>query len=274
MAEGATLPATGTVVAGDIINGEIYQRVKAAIGPDGSYADLQFGQAAMTASLPVVIASDQTAIPVSGPLTDTQLRAAAIPVSGTFYQATQPVSGPLTDAQLRAVAVPVSGTFYQGTQPVSGTFWQGTQPISGTVDTELPAAAALADAASNPTTSAVGAALLAYNGATWDRVRTPGRYVDLNGATITTIATVWTPAAGKKFRLMGGMISVDSACSVLFEDNGAGTTIIRTPKLLANTPYNFVLANGILSGAADRVLKATASTGTVTITGAIWGTEE
>jgi len=32
---------------------------------------------------------------------------------------TQPVSGPLTDAQLRAVAVPVSGTFYQETQPVS-----------------------------------------------------------------------------------------------------------------------------------------------------------
>lgn len=31
------------------------------------------------------------------------------PVSGTFWQATQPVSGPLTDAQLRATAVPVSG---------------------------------------------------------------------------------------------------------------------------------------------------------------------
>ena len=71
--------------------------------------------------------------PVSGPLTDTQLRATAVPVSGTFYQATQPisgsvsitgtaaVSGPLTDTQLRATAVPVSGTFYQATQPVSGT---------------------------------------------------------------------------------------------------------------------------------------------------------
>jgi len=53
------------------------------------------------------------------PLTDTQLRASAVPVSGTFWQATQPVSGPLTDAQLRAVAVPISGTFWQATQPVS-----------------------------------------------------------------------------------------------------------------------------------------------------------
>lgn len=44
---------------------------------------------------------------------------ATVPVSGTFWQATQPVSGPLTDAQLRAVAVPVSGTFWQATQPIS-----------------------------------------------------------------------------------------------------------------------------------------------------------
>jgi hypothetical protein len=41
------------------------------------------------------------------------------PVTGTFWQATQPVSGPLTDTQLRATAVPVSGTFWQTTQPVS-----------------------------------------------------------------------------------------------------------------------------------------------------------
>lgn len=66
-------------------------------------------------------------IAVTGPLTDAQLRATAVPVSfsgqsvsvsnfpatqpvsGTFWQATQPVSGPLTDTQLRATAVPVSG---------------------------------------------------------------------------------------------------------------------------------------------------------------------
>lgn len=41
--------------------------------------------------------------PVSGPLTDTQLRATAVPVSGTVT-----ASGPLTDTQLRAAAVPIS----------------------------------------------------------------------------------------------------------------------------------------------------------------------
>ncbi len=40
-------------------------------------------------------------------------------VSIANFPGIQPVSGPLTDAQLRGAAVPVSGTFFQGTQPVS-----------------------------------------------------------------------------------------------------------------------------------------------------------
>lgn len=56
---------------------------------------------------------------VTGPLTDAELRAVAVPVSGTVT-----ATGPLTDTQLRATAVPVSGTFWQATQPISnaGTF--------------------------------------------------------------------------------------------------------------------------------------------------------
>ena len=50
---------------------------------------------------------------VTGPLTDTELRASAVPVSGPLTDSqlrASPVSvsGPLTDAQLRATAVPVS----------------------------------------------------------------------------------------------------------------------------------------------------------------------
>lgn len=67
-------------------------------------------------------------VPVSGPLTDSQLRAASLPVSGPLTDAQAratplPVSGPLTDAQLRATPVPVSGTVTAtptGTQAVSG----------------------------------------------------------------------------------------------------------------------------------------------------------
>ena len=76
-----------------------------------------------------------------GGLTDTELRATPLPVSGTVNVGNFPssqavtnagtfavqvtsaptttVTGPLTDTQLRASAVPVSGTFYQATQPVS-----------------------------------------------------------------------------------------------------------------------------------------------------------
>lgn len=62
---------------------------------------------------------------VLGPLTDAELRATAVPISGTVtatgpltdtqLRATPvPVSGPLTDAQLRATPVPISGTVSVG----------------------------------------------------------------------------------------------------------------------------------------------------------------
>lgn len=54
-------------------------------------------------------------VPVTGPLTDAELRATPIPVSGPVTDAELratpvPVEGPLTDAELRATPVPVSGT--------------------------------------------------------------------------------------------------------------------------------------------------------------------
>lgn len=47
----------------------------------------------------VAVSNFPASQPVTGPLTDSELRATAVPVSG-----------PLTDAQLRATPVPVSGT--------------------------------------------------------------------------------------------------------------------------------------------------------------------
>jgi hypothetical protein len=120
----ATQPVSGTVTANagsgtfaisaaslPLPSGAATETTLAAI----STKTLAAGQATMANSSPVVLASNQS----------------AIPVSGTFWQATQPISGTVT-ANVSGT-VPVSGTFWQATQPVSGTFWQATQPVSGTV---------------------------------------------------------------------------------------------------------------------------------------------
>jgi len=51
--------------------------------------------------------SDTNPMPVDG----TVSISGDVTVTGTFWQATQPVSGPLTDAELRASPIPISGTF-------------------------------------------------------------------------------------------------------------------------------------------------------------------
>lgn len=82
----------------------------------------------ISGSVPVTGTFFQATQPVSGPLTDAELRASPVSVSGTVsatcsgtvaISGSVAVTGPLTDTQLRAAAVPVSGTFFQATQPVS-----------------------------------------------------------------------------------------------------------------------------------------------------------
>lgn len=63
----------------------------------------------------------------SDPLRVDPTGSTAQPVTGAFFQATQPVSGPLTDAQLRAIPVPVSGTT-AATQSGTWTVQPGNTP--------------------------------------------------------------------------------------------------------------------------------------------------
>jgi hypothetical protein len=136
----ATLPAgvavsteEVTTLNGGAVAAQHVQRFLAAFRTaDGTAVDLP-GDAAN--GLDVDVTRVQGTVAVTGPLTDTQLRASAVPVSGTVttggltdaqlrasavpVSGTVTASGPLTDTQLRAAAVPVSGTFFQGTQPVS-----------------------------------------------------------------------------------------------------------------------------------------------------------
>lgn len=134
--------AGGVTFASDEDGGAVhYPLIKLAWGPLDTFNILAD---AAGKGLPVkIIEVGAVTLPVSGPLTDVQLRAVAVPVSGAFFQATQPVS--------IAAVVTVSVNNF----PV-------TQPVSGTVSTKTDLAPAV------PTNAVVGAAsaqAVAANGA-------------------------------------------------------------------------------------------------------------
>lgn len=105
--------------------------------------DLDYSPFQVNSSGDVRVDGSAVTQPVSGPLTDTQLRATAVPVSGpltdTQLRATAvPVSGPLTDTQLRATPVPVSGTVTANQGTNNATPWNeniaqinGVTPLMG-----------------------------------------------------------------------------------------------------------------------------------------------
>lgn len=112
---------------------------------------------------------------------------------------------------------------------------------------------------------------MAYNGSGWDRARTPTVFKPFAPGSISSETTIWTPAAGKKFRLMGIVVYASTAATFLVKDNTAGTTILAFG---ANTNGICIpLGNGILSAAANNVLTITPG-GAATVQGTAFGTEE
>lgn len=118
-------------------------------------------------------------------------------------------------------------------------------------------------------------ALSQVHGPTPQPARAPDVFKDQSTVAIGSIATVWDPGAGVKARFMGGSISVSAACNVLFEDNSAGAAnfLFRTPKLVADTPYNFDLGPLGKLLAAGHVVKATSSA-SANLLGTLYGCEE
>ena len=104
-------------------------------------------------------------------------------------------------------------------------------------------------------------------------IRMADTFKNLNAINTNAEITAWTPAAGKKFRLMGLYLSTTVSATVLIKDNTAGTTILTLP-MIANTPIGPLnLGNGILSAAANNVLTITGGAASTT-TGILFGTEE
>lgn len=90
--------------------------------------------------------------------------------------------------------------------------------------------------------------------------------------TAGTPVTVWTPAAGKKFRILGFHVSLSVAGSVLFKD--ATVEFIRSPLMGAGVGQTSLpLGNGYISTAANAVLAIDASA-SGSVSGYVIGVEE
>lgn len=118
VAQGTTSDAAWVAGSGTVIS--LLKKIASAGGSAVSIADgADIAQGTTTdlssantvvGILKAIKAAITGTVAVSGPLTDTQLRASAVPVSGTV------ATGALTDTQLRAAAVPVSAS---GSFPVT-----------------------------------------------------------------------------------------------------------------------------------------------------------
>jgi hypothetical protein len=115
----------------------------------------------------------------------------------------------------------------------------------------------------------------AFVGGGWDMVRLANVVKNVAAVAITaaTPVTVWTPAAGKKWRVLGFALSTTVAGSIIFKDSG--TERFRTPLLVANTPFACPpnMGNFLISAAANNTLQLDLTV-TGNVSGFIFGTEE
>jgi hypothetical protein len=114
---------------------------------------------------------------------------------------------------------------------------------------------------------------LMFNGNTWDRVRTASVFKQIAAVAVVagTPQTIWTPAAGKKFRLMGWYLWSSVVAAGILKDAGAeiGLSRIVSPNGNPSPP----LGNGYLSAAANNALQLDAAANS-TWNGFVFGTEE
>lgn len=263
----ATQPISGTVTVGNAsiaVTGTFYQATQpiSAVSlplPTGAALDASvtglsakfgaLGQGLMAASAPVVIASNQSAIPVT--LTSTTITG-SVAVTGTFWQATQPVSlasttvtgsvavtGPLTDTQLRASAVPVS---------LASTTVTGSVAVTGPLtDTQLRAAVVPVSLASTAITGTVSAT----QSGTW------------NVGSITTLPALVAGAA------IIGKVGIDQTTpgtTNLVQIGGTLPAYAATPTFNIGTAPTITVTGG-LTDTQLRASAVTVSLASTTITG-------
>jgi hypothetical protein len=181
--------------------------------------------------------------------------------------------------QVQAVGAGTAGTPTGGVVTVQGANTAASAPINVQVSASAIDGSTISgvfglDIFGNPRIAGVTSAL--WTGAAFALTRTPTIFKSFSAQLITSETTIWTPAAGKKFRLMGFVITQGIvAGNITLRDNTGGTTILVIPSTPIGQPLNvgIGMGNGILSAAANNVLTAQ-GTATETISGFLFGTEE
>ncbi len=244
MADNGTA-ASAPTIAWDDIGGVAYQRVKVTFGADGVATDVNTGT-----GLPVTVQG-------------------TVPVSGTFWQATQPVSiagsvtvtGPLTDAQVRATPLPVSGTVTAnagtGTMAVSaaslplpsGAATAAKQPalgIAGTASTDVITVQGIASGTPQPVsgTVTVGNASLAVTGTFFQATQPVSVAATVNvispdmtasGTITVTDAVVAAPAGAGAFT--SGASTAGSYVAMACSAGGDSEWTVQITALTSGTLY-------------------------------------
>ena len=183
---------------------------------------------------------------------------------GSKYQATAPAVADGDNAYLlldTAGRVLISGAAAHDAAAVGNPV-----RIGGVYRTAIPAVAAgdIADLL----VDAAGRLKLAFNPDAF-------KIIDAVAITAGTPATVWTPASGKKVRLLGWVLSSSAAAALEFQDSGsAGTVRLQTPLLAAAGVHNSPpFGEGYVLAAVDNTLDLDV-TANATVSGMVFGVEE
>jgi hypothetical protein len=316
-------PGTGAIIAADDVGGVLHQRVKPVFGADGVATDVGPLAGLPTGPAYKLLSATSSAAGVNTILASTEVLGyswVSVQVNGGVFDVAVQFSNDNTNWYASRLCIPSfnASNAMQNTAnfaalfttPVVGRYLRlvdthtsgtttatvvlSTAPVTSlwsSVDTEASSALTPLDNMAQPFTAPVLTFPLVYSGTTWERLRVPTT-VRTAAVTATGTTTLWTPAGGKKFRLMralvllagnaatagGAVLTVelrDGATPVgltydVYVPAAGGTTVGGW------TPGWVDLGNGVLSAAANNVLgvnlSAALSAGTVRVV--VCGTEE
>lgn len=120
----------------------------------------------------------------------------------------------------------------------------------------------------------VNAVQYGWNGSTTEMIRVPNVWKYASNGTLagTTGVTVWTPASGKKYRVMGVTLQSSVSQAYFLRDAGSTFQMIYPP---ANEGVTIYLGNGYLANAANTNLELyNSGSTTATVRISLFGTEE